>query len=138
MTSYLNSSFNQYQLPHRTRAWCMIMVTKSNGDIWKCQNVAGCCCVMQFSYHTSWQLGPDLIVTNPLLSLYSWFVFKEVQEVCKFEENHFIHHIHLLHILREGFKKKKSMEFSILSKTHPPHSPSMEKKIKITWSKNHF
>ena len=40
-------------------------------------------------------------------------------------------------ILREGFKKK-SMEFSILSKTHPPHSPSMEKKIKITWSKNHF
>ena len=36
------------------------------------------------------------------------------------------------------FQKKKSMEFSILSKTHPPHSPSMEKKIKITWSKNHF
>ena len=33
--------------------------------------------------------------------------------------------------IREGFKKKKkSMEFSILSKTHPPHSPSMEKKNK--------
>ena len=30
------------------------------------------------------------------------------------------------------------MEFSILFKTHPPHPPSMEKKIKITWSKNHF
>ena len=31
--------------------------------------------------------------------------------------------------IREGFKKK-SMEFYILSKTHPPHSPSMEKKNK--------
>ena len=31
---------------------------------------------------------------------------------------------------------KKSMEFSLLSKTHHPHSPSQEKKI--TWSKNHF
>ena len=29
--------------------------------------------------------------------------------------------------IREAFKKK-SMEFSILSKTHPPHSPSMGKK----------
>jgi len=43
--------------------------------------------------------------------------------------------------IREGFKKKKkkkSAEFSALFKTHPPHSQSAEKKIKITWSKNHF
>ena len=29
--------------------------------------------------------------------------------------------------LREGFKKKKSAEFSALFKTHPPHSQSAEK-----------
>ena len=39
--------------------------------------------------------------------------------------------------IREGLKKK-SAEFSALFKTHPPHSQSAEKKIKITWSKNHF
>ena len=37
----------------------------------------------------------------------------------------------------EGSLQKNDMEFSILSKTHPPHSSSM-KKNKITWSKNHF
>ena len=39
-------------------------------------------------------------------------------------------------VLREGLKKKS--EFSALFKTHPPHSQSAKKKIKITWSKNHF
>ena len=33
---------------------------------------------------------------------------------------------------------QKSREFSILSKNHPPDSPSMEKKIRITWSKYKF
>ena len=36
-----------------------------------------------------------------------------------------------------GKPSKKSMEFFMLSKTHPPHSPEKMKKIKIIWSKNH-
>ena len=54
--------------------------------------------------------------------------------VCHHKNIFWPHHIFSCFLeVREG--KKKSMEFSILSKTH---SPSMEKKIKITWSKNHF
>ena len=39
-----------------------------------------------------------------------------------------------------GKPSKKSIEFSILSKTQPPKSSGMEKNKKknITWSKNHF